>query len=372
MGDKIRIETIYTSSAPSKEPTFSLPDNVEAEAVALMEKLKPGQSFIIYGVDPTKAKAALSALKRKHFVKAPTVFRAVGRTGRFFGSDNDFVVYVNRDLPRQVDYFVFFTLGQLYYWEGEYERALAALNQSIVAVEADVADTQPEGLAYAYFYRGNIYSTHRQDRLAAIADYRRALALAPSFAIAAFNLGGSLRIWANTLRAGGKEDSARRSYREAILAYGQATTLDPEYVPAYEGRALAYFEIERYGEAVADYEAVLARHPRAETCYQLGLALRNLKRWDEALAALNEALVRAPGVGRYYLGRGRILLRMGQEAQAAADFRAYLRLAPASDAERRNEDEAGAHKQEDRGEKFTFHREVFFRGSERKRRCERN
>ena len=307
-----------------------------------------GAALVLWGwYDRSRFRACFTVTESLFAYRDPTVFRAVGRAGRFFGSDNDFVVYVNRDLPRQVDYFVFFTLGQLYYWEGEYERALTALNQSIVAIEADVAGTQPEGLAYAYFYRGNIYSTHRQDRLAAIADSRRALALAPSLAIAAFNLGGSLRIWANTLRARGEEDSARRSYREAILAYGQAITLDPEYVPAYEGRALAYFEIERYGEAVADYQAALARHPQAETCYQLGLALRNLRRWDEALEALNEALARAPGVGRYYFGRGRILLRMGQEAQAAADFRSYVRLAPASDAERRERVQAWLAEHED-------------------------
>ena len=99
-------------------------------------------------------------------------------------------MFVNRELPRQIDYFVLFTLGQFSYWERDYARALTAIDQAIVAAEAGGSGEQPEGLAYAYFYRGNMHAIYRQDRPAAIADYTRALGLLPDFANAAFNLGG--------------------------------------------------------------------------------------------------------------------------------------------------------------------------------------
>lgn len=295
-----------------------------------------GAALVLWGwYDRSRFRACFSVTESLFAYRDPTISRTSDRVGTLFQSEQDFVVYVNRDLPRQIDYFVFFTLGQLYYWEGEHERALAALDRAIAAVEAEMPGDRPEGLAYAYFYRGNIYSVQRQDRPAAIADYRRALTLVPSFSIAAFNLGGSLRIWANTQRAGADEDAAQGTYREAIAAYSQAVDLDPDYVPAYEGRALAHYEIKEFEAAVADYQAALSLQPRAETYHQMGLALRNLGRWDEALVALDHALARAPGVGRYYFSRGRIYYRLGDEDRAAADFRVYLRLTPEDVLERR-------------------------------------
>jgi tetratricopeptide (TPR) repeat protein len=295
-----------------------------------------GAALVLWGwYDRGGFRANFSVTESLFAYRDPTVFRSGTHVRSLFQSQDDFAIYVNGDLPRQVDYFVFFTLGQLYYWEGKYDGALGALDRAIAAAEAEAPGDQPEGLAYAYFYRGNLYAVHRQDRPAAIADYRRSLALAPTFAGAAFNLGGSLRIWANTFRASGDEDAARQTYQEAIVAYGQAIDIDPEHALAYDGRALTHYEIGVYEAAVADYRLALAREPRAETYHQLGLALRNLKRWDEALEALDVALARAPGMGRYHFSRGRLHAQMGDEERAAADLRAYLRLAPSSDAERR-------------------------------------
>jgi tetratricopeptide (TPR) repeat protein len=242
------------------------------------------------------------------------------------------------DLPRQIDYFVFFALAQLYYWAGDYERGLSALDQAIAAGEK-AGDGRPEGLAYAYFYRGNLYAVYRQDRPAAIADYRRALALAPDFADAAFNLGGSLRILANTQRHQGGEETALATYQAAVEAYSQALEIDPDHVLAYEGRGLTYYELGLYQAAAEDYRSALDRQPRAETFHQLGLALRNSKEWDQALAQLDQAIAFAPGAGRYYFSRARIRAHLGDEAGAAADFQAYLRLSPA-DADRRERVEA--------------------------------
>jgi len=295
-----------------------------------------GAALVLWGwYDRSRFRACFSVTESLFAYRDPTIFRSSGSAGSLFQADNDFEVYVNRDLPRQIDYFVFFTLGQLYYWERDYEAALAALDQAIAAAEAESPGDRPQGLAHAYFYRGNINSVHRQDRPAAITNYRQALALAPDFSVAAFNLGGSLRIWANVCRDRGEEDTARQTYREAIAAYNQAIEIEPRYVPAYEGRALTHYEIGEFEAAVEDYEAALAREPRAETYYQLGLALHNLKRWDASLAALDRAIARAPGLGRYFLGRGRVQNALGDQDAAVADFQAYLRLAPASEANTR-------------------------------------
>jgi tetratricopeptide (TPR) repeat protein len=315
-----------------KKTAFGPGDDDEVRRLAA----RYGAALVLWGwYDRSRFRACFSVTESLFAYRDPTIFRSGGSVGSLFQAENDFEVYVNRDLPRQIDYFVFFTLGQLYYWEGNYEAALAALDQAIAAAETEAPADRPQGLAHAYFYRGNIYSIHRQDRPAAIANYRQALALDAALAVAAFNLGGSLRIWANGFRARGEEDAARQIYLEAITAYGQAIEIEPGYVPAYEGRALARCEIGQFEAAVEDYWAALAREPRAETYFQLGLALRSLQRWDGSLAALDLAIARAPGMGRYYFGRGRVRNALGDQDAAINDFQAYLRLAPASEASTR-------------------------------------
>ncbi|MFQ5858898.1 MAG: tetratricopeptide repeat protein, partial [Anaerolineae bacterium] len=295
-----------------------------------------GAALVIWGwYDRSRFRACFTVTESLFTYRDPLVFRSDASVRGLLYADEDFALFVNQKLPRQVDYFVFFTLGQLYYWERDYERALAALNQAIAAVEDDTDDDRPEGLAYAYFYRGNVHAVYRQDRRATIADYRRALALAPNFANAAFNLGEALRILANSQRAQGDEDRAVATYRRAIRAYGKAIAINPDYAPAYEGRGLAYYEIGLDEAAAADYTSALDRAPRAETHHKLGLALRNLKRWDEALGHLDRAIARAPGTARYYFSRGRIRARQGDEGGAIADLRRFLRLAPQDDNERR-------------------------------------
>ena len=300
-----------------------------------------GASLVIWGwYDRSRFRACFTVTESLFAYRDPAVFRADASVRGALYTAEDFSMFVNRELPRQIDYFVLFTLGQFSYWERDYARALTAIDQAIVAAEAGGSGEQPEGLTYAYFYRGNMHAVYRQDRPAAIADYTRALGLLPDFANAAFNLGGSLRILANTCRASGDEGRAAETYRQAIEAYGRAIAADPNYVPAYEGRGLARYEIGLYDDAIADYDSALALGPRAETYHQLGLVLRDLKRLDQAAANFDRAIAREPGTARYYFSRGRVAAALGDLDGAGADFRTYLRLAPPDDAERRARVEA--------------------------------
>jgi tetratricopeptide (TPR) repeat protein len=293
-----------------------------------------GAALVIWGwYDRARFRACFSVTESLFTYRDPAVFRSSASVRGLLGAENEFALFVNHDLPQQVDYFVFFTLARLYYWAGDYERELSALDRAIAA-GGEAGDGPPEGLAYAYFYRGNLYAVYRQDRPAAIADYREALALRPGFADAAFNLGDALRILANTQRHAGEEEAARRTYQAALEAYSQALEIDPDHVPAYERRGLAYYELGLDQAAAEDYRSALDRQPRAEIYHQLGLALRKLKEWDQALAQLDRAIAFAPGTGRYYFSRARIRADAGDEAGAAADFQAYLHLSPIDDQRR--------------------------------------
>ncbi|MBN1953709.1 MAG: CHAT domain-containing protein [Anaerolineae bacterium] len=313
-----------------KESAFGPGDDDDVRRLAA----RYGAALVIWGwYDRSRFRACFSVTEPLFAYRDPTAAPTDASVRGRLAAADDFVLFVNNDLPQQVDYFAFFTLGQLYYWEQKYDRALAALSAAIAAVERD-GDNDPPGLAQAYFYRANLHAVHRQDRPAAIADYRRALALDPGLVAAAFNLGQALRVWAVARRAQGDEAGARDSLQQALQAYSQAVDARPDYAAAYGERGLAHYLRGEFELASADYQAELARAPRAETYHQLGLALRDLGRFDQALAALDRAIARAPAEARYYFGRGRLLARQGKEERASVDFQTYLRLAPPSDADR--------------------------------------
>jgi hypothetical protein len=200
-----------------------------------------GAALVIWGwYDRSRFRTCFSVTESLFAYRDPLVFRPSASAHSLLETEQDFALFVNQALPQQVDYFVFFTLGQLYYWAGDYALALKALTQAIETGQHAAEPDRPEGLAYVYFYRGNLLAVYRQDRPAAIRDYQQALALAPDLAHAAFNLGGSLRILANTYRHQADEQAARQSYQAALAAYTRALAIEPGYVLAYEGRALTH------------------------------------------------------------------------------------------------------------------------------------
>jgi tetratricopeptide (TPR) repeat protein len=118
---------------------------------------------------------------------------------------------------------------------------------------------------------------------AAIAEYRKAIALGPRDAEAYNNLGYVL------LDQG--------SVEEAITALGKAVILDPNVADAHYtlGRALA--EQERWPEAIAEYEEARRLTPDfMEASYALGLALEETGQYQAAAQAFEEALRLKPGL----------------------------------------------------------------------------
>jgi tetratricopeptide (TPR) repeat protein len=307
------------------------------EAAVRQTAARYGASLVIWGwYDRSRFRACFTLTDYLFAYNKPGKASAGASVRSYFQADSDFAVFVNHKLPRQVDYFVFFTLGQLYYWDGDFQRAADAFSLAITAVDAEEVENKPEGLAYAYFYRGTISAVFHQDRHAAIHDYRQSIILNEKLIEAHFSLGDSLRILGNTLRRDGKDQQAQQAYLEAIRAYGQALLIDKNYVMSYERRGLTYFVIGEYDKAAADYQAALSLAPRAEIHHQLGITQRNLGQMDEARAQMDMAIARAPGVGRYYFSRGRILAGMGDIDQAMDDMETYLCLAPQEDQQRAN------------------------------------
>lgn len=95
----------------------------------------------------------------------------------------------------------------------------------------------------------------------------------------------------NILYLRGAELSASGKYEEAIVAYGKAIKIDPDYGEALYMRAFAYGETEEHAKAIDGYTNVLALNPQHKyALYRRGLAHASLKMYKEALLDYGNAM----------------------------------------------------------------------------------
>jgi tetratricopeptide (TPR) repeat protein len=147
----------------------------------------------------------------------------------------------------------------------------------------------------------------------------------------------------------------RGDYMAALRSFDEAIRSDPTVMLTYTNRALCYFDLERYDDAITDAEHVLEQDPNAPSAYvarglslikkgriadaeqdlaravelghnsaivlgELGNLRRRMNKLDDALANLVAAIRRDPANPELHLVRGRILLRMGDPNAALKDF----------------------------------------------------
>jgi tetratricopeptide (TPR) repeat protein len=203
-------------------------------------------------------------------------------------------------------------------------------------------------MAY-YNLGGALWAGKKGDE--AIAAYREAIRLKPDYPLAHYNLG-------NVLMAGKKWDQALTAYREAIrlepgfaLAhYGLGLVLGKEkrdyegaikafkdairlrkkpYPEAYANLGFALAECGKLDEAIAAYQKAIAFKPdHALTHFNLGNALMAGKRWDEAIAAYREAIRLDPDHADAHYNLGNALKAKGKWDEVIAEYREAIRLKP--------------------------------------------
>ncbi|MCU0532859.1 MAG: tetratricopeptide repeat protein [Hydrococcus sp. Prado102] len=104
----------------------------------------------------------------------------------------------------------------------------------------------------------------------------------------------------------------QEEHEEALNAYDSALSYAPNYFAASQGRGVALRKLRRYDEAIAQFNQLLdvpkqTDDQKAETLYYLGLTLNNLDRTQEAIAAFDEALNLKPNYQQAIEARQRIV-----------------------------------------------------------------
>ncbi len=104
---------------------------------------------------------------------------------------------------------------------------------------------------------------------------------------------------------------------------GQFTALD------YVNRGFTYDQLQRYKEALVDYErAIQLDHTLIQIYYNRGLTYRNLHRNNEALADYNWAIQLDPTYAPAYNDRGITYYNLGQYEEALTDYDRAIQLDP--------------------------------------------
>ncbi len=89
-----------------------------------------------------------------------------------------------------------------------------------------------------------------------------------------------------------RPEKARRGH----ASYDRVIALDPDYAKAYSSKGVALQELKRLDEALAACDRAIAINPDdSGVHYNRGKVLQGLKRWDEAAASYECAVVLEPG-----------------------------------------------------------------------------
>ncbi len=189
--------------------------------------------------------------------------------------------------------------------QGDADRAIAHYRQAV--------ELRPS-YAEAHYNLGRLLAQKGQlDE--ALVHYEKALEINPADAEAHNNLGA-------TLFANGRVD-------EAIAHYRKALAIQPDYADASCNLASALLSNGDLDGAIAYYSACLAILPnQAEAQYNLASALFQTGRMDEAIAHYQKVLELRPESADARANLGSIFLAKGRVRDAIAQYRDALRIAP--------------------------------------------
>ncbi len=198
-----------------------------------------------------------------------------------------------------------YNLGIVLNEQGNTDGAIAHYRQAV--------ELRPS-YAEAHYNLGGLL-VHKGQPDEAIAHYEKALEINPADAEAHNNLGA-------TLFASGRVDEAVTHYRKAIA-------IQPDYADASCNLAIALLSKGDLDGAIAGYSACLAVSPnQAEAQYNLASALFRIGRTDEAIAHYQKVLELRPENADAHANLGSVFLAKGRVRDAIAQYRDALRIAP--------------------------------------------
>jgi tetratricopeptide (TPR) repeat protein len=114
---------------------------------------------------------------------------------------------------------------------------------------------------------------------------------------------------------------AREDYQESIRLFNIVLSEKPDHRLSLLGRGSAYLKSDRLGEAVADFDRMIALYPDYVRAYHLrGVAEATRGDNLKAIKDFDKAIELDAAYGAAYASRGSVHQRLGHAEQAAEDM----------------------------------------------------
>ena len=188
----------------------------------------------------------------------------------------------------------------------EYDSALADLTQAVALQKKN---------AEAFALRGDVYFVQKQVELAR-ADYNQAIKL--SGKVSDFYLKRGLSF----------KESPGYDRVAAMADFQKALQLDPSNENALRERGFTYFVDEKIPAAIADFEAALKLNPQDAPIYAYLARIHKRTNIDQALGDYNTYLKLKTDDPYAYVERGQILESQSKNVLAIADYNQVIKLLP--------------------------------------------
>ncbi len=116
-------------------------------------------------------------------------------------------------------------------------------------------------------------------------------------------------------------------YQEAIIDFGYAIDLNPEFADGYYQRGLTYIQLTNYPEAIIDFGYAIDLNPEfADSYYRRGLTYIQLERYGEAVEDLTQVVRLDASHAPAYNYRGSAYYKLGEYQQAVDDYDRAINL----------------------------------------------
>lgn len=226
-----------------------------------------------------------------------------GQLGRF---EDALVAFTKASIVHPNDFAAHYNRGKALQELKRYDEALDAYNKTL-KLNNNYAD--------AYNNRGIVLQQLRRFE-EAVASFNNAIALRPDFADACNNRGNVL--------------TQLQRYEDALASFDKGILLNPNYASAYNSRGLIQLDVfKRIDAAVSDFRHALTIEPNyAEAHFNLGNALKDLLRYQDALMSYDKAIALNPNFADAYYGRGVLLSELKQCDEALESFNRALTINP--------------------------------------------
>lgn len=204
----------------------------------------------------------------------------------------------------------FFELGENYYEDGAYPKAIAAYSNAVFLDPGN----------YAAFLNRGTALLNLGDVQSAIADFNRAIVLDPDQtdpymrrALAFIQLG---------------------AYDEALRDYHHALIVNPTLSDAYAGRGTVFLHLQAYNKAIAAYDHAKAMSPNNEVFaeylghayYLRGVMQLDAGKYGDAAEDFTMSLDYLPTSAEVLYQRATCFEKMGEIDQAVADYQTVVSL----------------------------------------------